>query len=537
MTRKCYDDFNSLLNMVGSRSFEDYIQYHLSEMNRTFKEAVYPFTPNGVSERVRLDQLYVCEDNDAMKALQKERNASDHQGGWSFDVWDRQDIRATTLDSGLCHELMHQLGIIDLYTLNCSPGGNTVPGPDGKPINVGFYWDDMECVMIRCGGWYKNFDEYRSRNGRLAPMEMWGPPLNKISEHTAMALEIQKGRPRGYFGDYLWPMPKTVYIKVLDSQGNPVVDADVKVYQTLKAGHAHRKASLDTEPKTEGRTDSSRRIALKNYPVPEVEPSFQGFTMKPNPFGRVNNHGQESTMFIVISAGGQTEYRWLPITTLNLAYWQGNEDEYTVTYRTKIQPWYSDPGTNPTEVKLDSTTLSWKPVERAKAYRIYGLNRIATEKDASWYTFIAETPRTIHDLSNSDHPHYAFVVTSVSKSGNESRFSNIVEMPPSWTLRQAYGFGLGGPGEWRLKRYVFEQKLRWLLSQVEFDLPNREIEEPKYTVHFRMKPGYYAWFQVDGEGNADGGMYGGAKFSESAVEFFEREMEIAELDRKRKAKK
>jgi len=34
VTKKCYDDFNLRLNMVGTKSFEDYIQYHLSEMNR-----------------------------------------------------------------------------------------------------------------------------------------------------------------------------------------------------------------------------------------------------------------------------------------------------------------------------------------------------------------------------------------------------------------------------------------------------------------------------------------------------------------------
>jgi len=532
VTQRCYDDFNSLLNMSGSKSFEDYLQYHLSEMNRTFKEAVYPCTPQGCSERVRFDQLYICEDNDAMKARQLELDGSDHQGGWSFDSWDRQNIRAAVLDSGLCHELMHQLGVIDLYTFNCSPSGNTIPDKDGNPVGIGFYWHDQECVMIRCGAWYRNFDEYRIRNGRLVPMEMWGPPVNKVSEHTALGLELQKGRPRGYFGDYLWPMPQQVYIRALDSAGRPIEDAEVKCYQTLKAGHAHKKASIDETPKTEGKTDASGRIALKNSPVPEVEPSFMGFEMKPNPFGRVNNHGQESTMFVTISARGQTEYRWLTVSMLNLAYWQGHQDTYTVTYRTKVPVSAGHPGVKAPDVELNSLTLSWEPVKDAASYRIYGLNRIATEIDGSWYTLVTETSRMLYDLENSDHPHYGFVVTSLDESGNESAFSNIARMPPSWTLKQAYGFGLGGPGEWRLQRYVFPQKLEWLLTQVEFDLPNRPIEDALYTVNFRVKPGYYASFQVDAEGNADGGLYGGAQFSAHAVEFFEREMAIVELDAK-----
>jgi hypothetical protein len=535
VTQRCYDSFNSRLNMVGSKSFEDYLQYHLSEMNRTFKEAVYPFTPNGCSERVRFDQLYVCEDNDALRALQKELGKSDHQGGWSFDVWDQQAIRATTLDSGLCHELMHQLGVIDLYTLNCSPSGNTLPGPDGEPIGVGFYWDDQECVMIRCGGWYKNFDVYRFRNGRLVPMEMWGPPLNKVSAHTAAALEIQKGRPRGYFGDYLWPMPETTHIRVLDSAGMPVEGAEVKCFQTLRAGHAHRKASLGTEPKTEGKTDADGRITLKNYPVPEVEPSFQGFTMEPNPFGRVNNHGQESTMFVTISAKGQTEYRWLPITALNLACYIGNEKEYTVTYRTKVPP--KGTRVSAPKARLDDTALEWTDVRGAASYRVYGLNRVATENDASWYSLVTETSRTVYDLPVSDHPHYAFVVTSIDEEGNESAFSEAVKMPPSWELRQAYGFGVGPPEAWNLKRYVFPQKLEWLQSQVEFDLPNQEISEPRFAVRFRVHPGYYARFTVGEDGSADGGIYGGAKFSDMAIQFLEREIAVDAFDKERREKR
>jgi len=467
-----------------------------------------------------------------MQGKQREMNDSDHQGGWAFDVWDRQDIRAKTLDSGLCHELMHQLGVIDLYNLNCAPEGNSLPSPDGKTIGVGFYWADQECVMIRCGGWYINYDEYRSVGGELVPMEMWGPPLNKLSEHTAAALEVQKGRPRGYFGDYLWQMPKTTNIRILDSLGEPVSDAEVKCYQTLKSAHAHKKADLNTTPATEGKTDKTGKITLKNYPVPEVEPSFQGFTMKPNPYGRVNNHGMESTFFITISARGQTEYRWLPITILNLAFWTGNEDEYTVTYRTKIPP--KEMKLSLPKVSLEGTALSWKAVDGVSYYRVYGLNRIATEKDGSWYTFIGSTQRNIFDLPTTDAPHYAFVVTSVDEKGMESGFSEQVMMPPSWSLKQAYGFNLGKAAEWSLKRYVFKQQLEWVLSNVEFDSPNQEVTEAKYAVSFRVKPGYFATFQVNDEGIGDGGIFGGAKFTEAAVEFFRRELALQEIRNQRR---
>src|SRR5919108_374214 len=60
-----YDIFNRELNVVGTRSFEDWVQAQVAWMNQRFDLSRYPVAPEGILDRVRIDKMVVAPDLDA----------------------------------------------------------------------------------------------------------------------------------------------------------------------------------------------------------------------------------------------------------------------------------------------------------------------------------------------------------------------------------------------------------------------------------------------------------------------------------------
>ena len=124
---------------------------------------------------------------------------------------------ATNTDWGLIHELTHQLGVIDMYRLN-------MPPELAKNDKL----------------------EVRDRNGQLIPISLVSPTGgDSLWEHpglmgggniqpyidgtdydieTAAALNTHAGKRRGYFGEYLFDMPQSVSLKIIDQTGAPYGD-------------------------------------------------------------------------------------------------------------------------------------------------------------------------------------------------------------------------------------------------------------------------------------------------------------------------
>ncbi len=56
---RTYTEFSRVENLLGSYSWEDWINEHILHMNPLFRDAVYPVTPDGVDERVRIDRMWL----------------------------------------------------------------------------------------------------------------------------------------------------------------------------------------------------------------------------------------------------------------------------------------------------------------------------------------------------------------------------------------------------------------------------------------------------------------------------------------------
>jgi photosystem II stability/assembly factor-like uncharacterized protein len=131
-----YDFFNANVwqSGWGGNSFDDWIQRHINIWNGMFAAAVYPLTPNGILDRVRLGKVVRVPDG----GLNCQTNfpATDYETDfiWGFPSeqvgvpspanctwWTpryRDDHSSWDRDMGLLHELSHARYLVDLYGFN-----------------------------------------------------------------------------------------------------------------------------------------------------------------------------------------------------------------------------------------------------------------------------------------------------------------------------------------------------------------------------------------------------------------------------------
>jgi hypothetical protein len=345
-----YNELAKGENHWKSYNFEDIVKYHREQMHRKFRASIHPLTPNGVREEIRYDAILVQpagEQRDRIGGMCK--LAAGWDSHWDFTGYvpregtsEQKTWYFKSQDWGLPHELGHQLGLIDLYCLDTEggDGGNYVKDASGDPILLSHFTGE-QCMMRGHGD--RNF-----------------------GEHSAMALNMQLGRRRGYFGDYLWSLPARNTVRILDAEGKPVDGVALTFYQ-------HRGRYIPNEVVFKGTTNQAGEFELPNRDCLSFT-TDRGFTLRPNPFGQLNVVGTNGVFFVIAQARGYTDYLWLPITELNLAYWRGQKDAATFDLASKI------PGTNtpPAVEGLQQVTvdggaveLRWKQRQADETYTVY----------------------------------------------------------------------------------------------------------------------------------------------------------------------
>lgn len=330
-----YDSISRLKNSVGSYSFEDWLRWQLGEYKRRFSLAKYGLTPNGVTERVRVDRIVVvpCSESDLNRwRLYMDTDPYLYQidGRWQF-VADRESLEEkrslygdyTSLflknyDNGLFHELTHQLGIIDDYRFlkpNDPPNHNRIYVKDKK----GNFVDPPN--EVRCQGLMGGDDATTIDRGCV---------LDVPEDHAAYPLNLHKGFRRGFYGEYLYDVPEKNYIQILADDSKPLVGASVSLYQ--KAADTE---IIDDVPEHTGVTNLNGKIYLKNRQAPSVT-TATGHVLRSNPFGKISVVGENGAFIVKIAYGDQEEFRWLNLRPFNLAYWQGKKDSATYKIKTGL---------------------------------------------------------------------------------------------------------------------------------------------------------------------------------------------------------
>jgi len=83
-------------------------------------------------------------------------------------------------------------------------------------------------------------------------------------------------------------------------------------------------------------TDESGLAALPNRGITGIV-TATGHQLRPNPFGEIDVVGRNG-VFLIEMEGPCTNYEWLTIVELNLAYWQGDTDEAVFTKKLLCPP-------------------------------------------------------------------------------------------------------------------------------------------------------------------------------------------------------
>lgn len=272
--------------------FVDWLNQHMLRFNQLIQAA-------SVSKRVHFDVLEVIDDDLPDPSVDLQPFAvfpfRYHLGEGSLRLSGFYDS-SEDLDYGLLHEMGHQLGLIDLYRLNVSPGQNQVSG-------LGY--STSECLMNGCSHF--------------------------LSTSSADAMTHWLHTAHGYFGQYLYAIPAQVRMRFLGQDGEPLENAQITVYQ--KAERSGIGDVITPQVKAAGTTDGAGIYTLPNVAINTnlVPPTFAGDTLRANPFGYVAVIGGNGVLHFKIEHEKAVDYAWLDITETNAAYRSGQTSQATFT--------------------------------------------------------------------------------------------------------------------------------------------------------------------------------------------------------------
>ncbi len=300
-------------NMIGSYSFEDWLQGQARFMNQLFAESKYDFAPSGITARVMIGKFEYVDDHHIQDTCpwgpfqvgEQDITFDGGRGCTMLDTfWDTSEQGPTYLnfenfqgrpDGAWLHEMSHQIGVIDDYQFITEPEDNLVNG-------VGFSYANRGLM----GG------------GEIYPHTAPGTLYSLYAPGDVHGLNVTKGKRRGYFGEYLYCLPKQSALVIVDTEGNRITNAVINVYQT-----DGRK--IDKQPEHSGVTDANGIFPLQNKPA-EGGVTETGCELQDNPFGKIHVVGFNGVFLVVVKTGGKELYGFITVQDFNTAWASGHKD-------------------------------------------------------------------------------------------------------------------------------------------------------------------------------------------------------------------
>ncbi len=316
-----YNWFDTIKSGLDSYCWEDWAQYQVREMNRTFRDEIHPATPEGIKVRVRLDKIVILpnsyEDPGGTHA------PSNNVDGGCDGVWGFTNGLLTKNDKGLnfyeaqpqwlfgpewplFHELGHQLGQPDYYLLPIAKERNkAVPGLGYMPPH-GF-----PDIMMFSGN-------YAHDNNIGHDKVKWDSGYRFWGEHCAASFNRDLGVRRGFFANFLVDIPSKHEFKIVDESGKPVSRAKVEYFRSVSREYGN--PWIPEKPAFTGKTDANGIWKLDD-----------------SPYGFISNWTANGAVMFKVTSGDTVRYGWMNITDFNLEYWRGHKD--TGYYTVQVTPY------------------------------------------------------------------------------------------------------------------------------------------------------------------------------------------------------
>ncbi|MBK8805164.1 MAG: hypothetical protein IPO21_00370 [Bacteroidales bacterium] len=287
MTYRYFHDHQANLK-VGTNSWEDWAQIlQIQRWNHMFANAIYPETPNGVLDRVRLDSIYIVPNgalplNGGLPTNHPDMNDKLCDLQWGFTTEGvtgtayRNDTTATDAnmffyEGSLIHELGHARYLIDTYGLDLNDGynhdkikimdnGQYIGGTDWMPFNA---WDNVH-YSLEHGLMSSNYTVV-DRYSTMA--------LNHIFQHRALCGNYNS--PCN-IGSYLNDIPNENRLTVIDQYGKIVPGATVSIYQAEPYSEWYGK-TFDNTPELVFTTDAKGQTLLGHCPFSSTGSIIHGY--------------------------------------------------------------------------------------------------------------------------------------------------------------------------------------------------------------------------------------------------------------------
>ncbi len=410
---KTYESFHSRSNSSGDGSFEDWAQAQLRRMNRLIQTSPKPKQfSRSLAPSFRCDKIIVSPDpRKTYKEIFRNSHGAilnEFDAVWIVDNTNNEDESAPTTEN-LFLQWISTVGVIPENAFNRHSYDNFASDRHGIPL------------LMSHRDTPKNSQHINSFPPSFTEEEIGA--LYTLFEKNAHSPDA-----------YLYCIPRSCRIKVLDAQDKPVKDARLTFW-------LDRQGTYSPSPLFSGRTNGTGIFTLPNRASPgSIRRKYRARIG--NPFGRITA-GTNNVMLISITGHGQEEFHWLDVPQLNCAYWDGHRNSMTFSFHTHIPPIHALPapsglsGSN----ERNKIQLYWKPVRGATAYHLYR----ATGSECRFQScaVIHGSPKWQGVFGK--EPMNRFVVTAVSSNGVESAFSNTLRMVH---MKDPWGMAIGQNG-WR----------------------------------------------------------------------------------------
>jgi hypothetical protein len=318
---------------VGNSSFEDWAHFQVEAYNQLFERAIYPETPTGVLDRLRLDSIQVLPAG-ATNAFQTRERAYDLY--WAYPPSDLQrfanvfSLAANNpfyYDGETLHEMMHVRYMVDQYGFRVIDGTYNAEQnrvdmlENGLKVAGSCY---MPGFLVLGGGLNVHQVEYQG---------LMSTCYRYVDRHTATALNRLAGQrpvPSRFVGYFLTDLPLENRLTLRDAGGRALPGAGVRIFQGVGTHPGNFERHFDATPDLELTTDADGRVLLGPRP-------FARFPFHSPQSNRPELWVTEGVLIVRVAHGGRVGYGFLEVNDFNLEHWRGHQEvgeyELLVTLR------------------------------------------------------------------------------------------------------------------------------------------------------------------------------------------------------------
>lgn len=304
---------------LGTNSWEDWAQRHIRAWNDACADAIWPLTPQGVLDRVRLDKITIVPDGSlplhgGLPSNHPDRTDKSVDLMWGFPAGSRKefDNYASRKDGpfryagGLVHELGHARYLVDHYLqdvgekgVRVKENGKLIPGTEFMEYMAfnGVHYNQHGGIMT---------GPYADYRGPWSPAEAFA--LNRIAGKRA-----EKGNYNapGNLGEFMRDIPERTLLRVVEgSNAHPAADAKVRVYLQKQVPEYANRVFVDPA-EFEFKTDSQGEVELPKD---------------------LFEHSEKKLALLRIDVKGSITYRFLDILDVNMEHWRGHKKEGRITF-------------------------------------------------------------------------------------------------------------------------------------------------------------------------------------------------------------